>query len=820
MKTAKLKVLLVEDNHEHAAIVAFAFRKSGMEVTVARNGRDAIAFFGDQTFIPDILILDYILPDTDGIELMQRLRIKGVTAPLIMMTAYEDRDTAVKAYRAGVDDFLFKIENYHDVLPGLVLKVVKNHQLGITKNKLEQTINEQHSQLETLFREAPNPILFIDEKQRFIDANPAALRFLAITKKELKAGAIEALIYKEDLGCIAKMLINPANGSNSEISFYIGNRVKTVLFSQVPVTINGQKVACFIGYDISSEREAALAMQRQLEVMAVLTKLSQSLLDASLSQEKVTGMVIESAVQVTGSEMGWLLSDYDQRGLPHLLAVVHGNETSIIPERNTNASNQPPDSDDNWKNHVLLPAEPLVVNQEETVPAYLSHHTAVVKVKRYATVPVLSEDKVMVQITVADSRSDYDQQHIGYLQQAATMFLLAAKRKQIEKELIVAKERAEESDNLKTAFLSNVSHEIRTPLNAVVGFSQLLREPALSSEERDEYIDAISVNTESLLRLIDDIIELARIEAGEILIMNEPFELKPLMDRIYRNAEVIRRDLKKEHLTLLMSLNADENLAISGDKIRIRQVLLNLIKNALKFTIKGRVEFGYNLIGSGENEQPDSVCFFVSDTGIGIEEDKLKIIFDRFRQLEDTYTRVHGGTGLGLTISRNLVSLLGGKIWVESKVGQGTVFRFTIPFTKTTIAEIKETGTHHIPTIDWRQKTILIVEDVDSNYRYLKACLKHSGANILWAVTGSKAIEAVSSIPELDLVLMDLQMPEMNGYDATRIIKNIRKELPVIAQTSYAMSGDREKSLEAGCDDYIAKPIRSGDLIAIIAKYI
>ncbi len=820
MNTANLKVLAVEDHNEHAALLAFAFRKTGIKISIAGSGREAIALLSDSSFVADIIIIDYLLPDTDGIELINRIRSLGINLPVIMMTAYEDYGTAVKAYQAGVDDFIFKIDHYHDILPGLVLKVIKNNQLGITKERLEQTINEQYTQFDTLFREAPNPILFFAYDNRFIDANPAALRFLEITKKELKAITIEKLIHNNEINPIALLLKHSASNNAVEFQFRIGTRIKTLLFNQVPVTIKGQQVACCIGHDITSEREMASTLQRQVDVMTILTHLSQNLLDAGLSHEKVSASVIEASLQITGSEIGWLLSDYDQRGHPHMLAIARGSEISIIAGSNTVVTGPANENSDSWANDLLLPTEPIFVNHEEALPEYLSHYSAVAKVKRYATAPVLSKEKVMVQITVANSYSNYDQNSLRYLQQVATMFLMATRRKQVEKELVVAKEKAEESDNLKTAFLSNVSHEIRTPLNAVIGFSQLLGEPELNNEDRNAYIDAISVNTETLLRLIDDIIELARIEAGEIKIMNELFEVKPLMERLYRNAEAIRHDLKKEHLTLIMTSSTDENLVLLSDKIRIRQVLLNLVKNALKFTNKGKVEFGYHLVSSNRNEQPDRVCFFVSDTGIGIEEDKIKFIFDRFRQLEDTYTRIHGGVGLGLTISRNLVSLLGGEIWVESKVGIGSTFRFTIPLSSTAVSKGTEKVNRSNTTPEWHKKTILIVEDVDSNFRYLKACLKRSGATIIWAITGKQAIEALHRHPEINLVLMDLQMPEMNGYEATKIIKTFRKELPVIAQTSYAMSDDRQKALEAGCDDYIAKPIRSDDLLAIIAKYI
>ena len=265
MKKLNLKILAVEDHHEHATILTFAFRKAGMDISIARNGREAISLLSDLSFFADIIVIDYLLPDTDGIELMKHIRSMGVNLPVIMMTAYEDYGTAVKAYQAGVDDFLFKIENYHEVLPGLVLKVIKNNQLGITKQGLEQTLKEQYSQLETLFRESPNPILLFDYDKRFIDANPAALRFLETTKKELNVIAIEKLVHNNEIDPIALLLNHSAANNAVEFQFRIGSRIKTLLFYQVPVTFNSRKVACCIGHDITSEREMASILQKQVE---------------------------------------------------------------------------------------------------------------------------------------------------------------------------------------------------------------------------------------------------------------------------------------------------------------------------------------------------------------------------------------------------------------------------------------------------------------------------------------------------------------------------------------------------------------------------
>ncbi len=383
-----------------------------------------------------------------------------------------------------------------------------------------------------------------------------------------------------------------------------------------------------------------------------------------------------------------------------------------------------------------------------------------------------------------------------------------------ERRLEEAREKAIESDKLKSAFLANMSHEIQTPMNAIIGFSKLLSPDETNQSDNSEYIEIIRSTGNSLLTLIDDIIDFAKIEAGEVTINRSACIVNKVMKELHTSFESERLNKGKNNLELLLNIpEKSEELTIVTDQNRFRQIFSNLLNNALKFTVKGKIEFGYDV-------KKEFLVFYVRDTGIGIPKEKQGIIFERFRQVEFNYTKKFGGTGLGLAISKNLVKLLGGEIWVESEKGKGSVFKFTVPLVKT--RKPKEYIKHLQPmkTNEWKGKVILIVEDNELNSKLLQRMLEPTGAEILIAKDGKPAIEACTTNKAISLVLMDIQMPEMDGYEATRTIKSMNPEIPVIAQTAYAMAEEREKIISAGCDDYISKPIRQRELFSTLSKYL
>ncbi len=391
------------------------------------------------------------------------------------------------------------------------------------------------------------------------------------------------------------------------------------------------------------------------------------------------------------------------------------------------------------------------------------------------------------------------------------------KKRIAEEKLLESKEKAEESDRLKTAFLANMSHEIRTPMNGIIGFSNLLRNPDLTDEDKNDYLTHIISCGNTLLNLIDDIIDISKIEAGQIKIRFEESNLNSIIDELFEsfNAWKVRED--KEHINLIKKKGfTDIESCIMTDPFRLRQILTNLIGNALKFTLEGSVEFGYKL------DQDDNILFYVTDTGIGIPQDKQQLIFERFGQVLDSNFYINQkGTGLGLAILSNLVKLLGGNMWVESEPGKGSTFYFNLPFIKieSTLKSMDKIKLNDFEVF-CKGKTILIAEDEEVNYIFFKQIFKNTSAKLIWAKNGLEAVKAVKENPDISIVLMDCKMPKMDGYTATAKIKNIKPGLPVIAQTAFAMADEKDKSIQAGCDGYISKPIRINELLNIISKFL
>ncbi len=387
-------------------------------------------------------------------------------------------------------------------------------------------------------------------------------------------------------------------------------------------------------------------------------------------------------------------------------------------------------------------------------------------------------------------------------------------------ELLEAKEKAEESDRLKSSFLANLSHEIRTPLNSIIGFSSLIFNEEISETERKNYQSIIESSSVTLLNLINDIIDISKIEAKrlEIIINDVP------LAKIFNNLkQIYSYEVQKQQLfekkQLEFRVNIDKNilsLVISTDEIRLNQVLSNLINNAIKFTSEGYIEVGCKFLADNETLE-----FYVKDTGVGIKKEYHDVIFDRFRKVEDDTNAIYRGAGLGLAISRQLIKLLGGDIRVDSEPGKGSVFYFTLPVKinkqPVNLAEPK-IKVQTIPLL--HGKAILVAEDDYSNYLYIEKLLNKTGAKVFHAADGFEAVEIMNKNPEIDLILMDIKMPKMNGTDALYKIREHFTQVPVIAQTAYVLTEEIKKFFEAGFNDYISKPIKPDDFYSLLNKYL
>ena len=385
-------------------------------------------------------------------------------------------------------------------------------------------------------------------------------------------------------------------------------------------------------------------------------------------------------------------------------------------------------------------------------------------------------------------------------------------RKLAEKELIKARDKAEESDRLKSAFLSNMSHEIRTPMNGILGFTELLKEPHLTGEEQQTYISIIEQSGTRMLNTINDIISISKIESGQMEVSISATNINEQIEYIYNffKPEIEQKGMQ---ISLKNTLPAKEAV-IKTDREKIYGILTNLVNNAIKFTFAGSIEFGYEKKGG-------FLEFFVKDTGIGIPKDRQDAVFERFIRINMDDNRAFQGSGLGLSISKAYVEMLGGRIWMESEEGRGSAFYFTIPYNpaheeKNVIKNIISADEKNDPI---KPLKILIVEDDERSEILITIIVNKFSREILKAGTGVEAVAACRNNPDLDLVLLDIAMPEMNGYEAARQIRQFNKDVIIIAQTAFALSGEREKIIAAGCNDYISKPFSKTSLISLLKKY-
>ncbi len=382
-------------------------------------------------------------------------------------------------------------------------------------------------------------------------------------------------------------------------------------------------------------------------------------------------------------------------------------------------------------------------------------------------------------------------------------------QKKTEQELIDALKRATSSDRLKSAFLANMSHEIRTPMNGILGFTSLLKEHDLSGEQQNEYIDIIQKSGNRMLNTVNDIIEISRIEAGEVRISSDTLNINNHLIDLFN---FFVPEAENKGLKLIIDKLPEDELVVSTDKNKLSSIVTNLIKNAIKFTDVGTIK-----IGCKKNEK--FLKFYVEDTGIGIPGNRKDAIFNRFEQADIEDTRVYEGSGLGLAIVKYYVEMLGGKIWVESEENKGSTFFFTISYQPFNTKDVLSTTSGKKLSENKRKLKILVVEDDETSFLYLSTILNDLAEKIQLAKNGLEAVEFCENNSGFDIVLMDIKLPVLDGFKATKKIREFNKEIKIIAQTAYALEGDKEKAIEIGCNDYISKPINKGKLIEMIGKH-
>ncbi len=412
-----------------------------------------------------------------------------------------------------------------------------------------------------------------------------------------------------------------------------------------------------------------------------------------------------------------------------------------------------------------------------------------------------AEEKIL-QINI-----DLERQYEEYMQLNEVLL-------ETNRELEISLVKAQESERLKAAFLTNMSHEIRTPMNGIFGFTELLKQPGFSGKEQKEFINLIEKSGQRLLNTLKDIMDMSIVESGAVKINETVVNVNEQIEDIFN---FYKSEAAASGLEFSYSLpESSEYTLIYTDREKLYAIISNFVKNAIKFTNAGKVDFGYSI-------NDNKVKFFVKDTGIGIPKEKQTAIFERFIQVEDSYTRNYEGSGLGLSISRAYAELLGGSIELTSEPGDGSLFELTIPY-KAVIIEAEGGAKGDIDKANdlqlVKKKLVLVVDDDKYTRILIGKLFKNMQVELIYAKTGTEAIEECRKNPDIALILMDIKMPGMNGYDATAAIREFNKDIIIIAQTAFAESNDRQKAIDAGCNDYVTKPYNTAVFMSMVNDYL
>ena len=610
---------------------------------------------------------------------------------------------------------------------------------------------------ETLVETLPDGILVLDSQNRIQDINEAALTFLAIKQKNIIGFPIK------ESGASTKELLFASIGNNTVEQVEIKTHETIHTFSIIKQPIKNQPGSRLVIIRNISDRKRAEEALIESEIKY------RGLVENS---PDAIAIYVDTEIVFVNKECLRLMAAQSESELigKSVIQFIHPDCRELVMERMKAAKRE---------GSVLPLVEEKYIRLDGS-PVQVEVKTTTIKFGK----------RMAVQLIVRD----------------------ITERKKTELELIKAKERAEESDKLKSAFLANMSHEIRTPMNGILGFADLLKTPDLTGEQQISYVNIIQKSGERMLGIINDIIDISRIESGQMKISLTKTNINEQIEGLF---SFFLPEVKEKGLHLLIgSFLPVKEAIIKTDSEKFNAILINLIKNAIKFTQKGTIEVGYE-------RKNDELEFFVRDTGIGIRNEQKEFIFERFRQGNESLSRSYEGAGLGLSISRAYVEMLGGRIRVESEFGKGSSFYFTLPYntdlTSMVLITNIERGVKVKPQI--KNLKILIAEDDKASEILIEKSIGSVG-KVEWRVkNGADAVDVCRNNPNIDLILMDIKMPVIDGYEATRLIRQFNKEVIIIAQTALALIGDKEKAIEAGCNDYISKPIDSRAFFRLLEKH-
>jgi len=658
-----------------------------------------------------------------------------------------------------------------------------------------------------IFDEAPMGMVIVNADCRIVSVNKAFCQLLGYTAKELCGRIYRDIVCQSDNDVCAEMINGAQKRVNGEgeLEKKFLHKNGEIVWALVKMNLvrnhTGEPLYLILQHlDITERKKLESEREITMSLLRIINRYKnpdQDLLDIALKE----------TIKLTDSEIGHICF-YDEEKKMFTQAIF-SEEIEAKYHLSEHITTYPLEYA-GYMGEVVQTGNALILNRQKAGNPYIVQTSyGQIELQSLLSVPVFVEGKIVAVVGVANKETEYDQSDLSHITILMDNVWGIIERHRYQEELIKSKEKTEESDRLKTAFLANISLAIRSPMNGIIGFSQLLTESGISDERRKIFSGVINSNCQQLLSMINDIIDLSKIETGQIEIHKQPVSLNEVLSDIYQlHKSAAARKLLDFYVNQQLSIS---DAYILTDKDRLCQVLNNVVDNAIKFTQHGRIELGCKSNAS-------MIEFSVKDTGIGISPEYQRFIFERFRQGEMAVSSKYGGMGLGLSIAKEIIELLGGKIRVESEVGYGSSFYITLPYIKADI----NSGLHRERERSFSLKgyTILVVEDEISNYLLLKAILSPNEAIILHASSGMQALDIAKNYPEINLILMDIRLPDISGLEVTKEIKKVRSDIPVIALTAYSMSDEREEAINAGCNDFVSKPFTTTQLMSVIQNYL
>ena len=673
------------------------------------------------------------------------------------------------------------------------LRIISLTDITERKNAEEALISSEE-RLKILFDSAPDTYYLNNFEGRIIDGNRAGEQLLGYSREELIGKSlIEAgILTIDDAEKARNILKRNINGESVGPDEYglvkkDGSIVNVEILTH-PVIIEGEGMVLGIARDITVRK-------RNEQIQKIIHNISNAANTSYNIDEFIIFIREELGTIIDTKNFYVALCDDKTKTISLLYHKDQKDKLELFPQGRT------------LTNYVIKTKKPLLATKAVKNKLVKSGEVELSgkDSKIWLGIPLIIKEKVIgafaVQSYTDNKAFDITDMHV--LEIISNQISISLERKKAEEELKSALEKAQESDRLKSAFLTNMSHEIRTPMNGILGFTGLLKAPQLTGDEKEKYIQVIEKSGGRMLNTINDIIDISKIEAGQAEVVNSEVSVNEILKELYIffNSEAQSKGLELNYKPTL----SDKEAIIVTDIHKLEGILTNLIKNAIKFTKHGNISFGYSLIKENNIEELE---FFIKDTGIGIPSDRISAIFNRFEQADIEDTQVFEGSGLGLAISKSYAEMLGGNISATSVEGIGSTFVFSIPYTKPSIKESDtEADIKKIQQTSLNKLSVIVVEDDEASQLFFKSILENKFHKITYTRTGNETIDKFRENPETNIILMDIKIPDMNGYEATREIRKFNQDVVIIAQTAYGLSGDREKAIEAGCDDYIAKPI-------------